>query len=200
MTTVNEIQNTLTQQIAANSGLDQHREYLGISKISGCPRAAYNEYFDGVGEISEATHRFCFAGYEQERSVLSLLQKSGIGCMDNGYGVIAPFDDRLCGHIDGLTLDNDLLEIKSLTVDKFERIRKEMKASYKHFIQVQLYMRYGGWRQCFTVYRCRETYEHLVIPVMYNERQAEKAENKAKAILAAIDAKVPPACECGRCK
>lgn len=195
-----EISTSLIRQIVIGSNLDNHRDYLGISKIFDCPRKAYIEYMDGIGDIDEATHRFCYAGYEQERSVISLLQQAGIGCLDSGLEVTAPFDNRLRGHIDGVTNDNELLEIKSLTVDKFRRVNADGRALFKHFVQVQLYMRYGGWKQAFIVYRCRETYEHFVVSVPYHEHRAEYFERKARTILDAIDAGVPPHCECGKCK
>ena len=64
-----EIAYRITTHIARVSGLDQHREYLGISKISQCPRAAVLEFKNGITETGEA-HRMCYAGYEQERAVM----------------------------------------------------------------------------------------------------------------------------------
>ena len=195
-----DILTSINLQIEAESGLDQHRPYLGISKIGNCPRETYNEYVNGQGAPTEAAHRFCFAGYEHERSVLSLLQRSGVGCTNNGYEVVAPFDARLRGHIDGLTTGGELLEIKSLSRDKFDRVQADQRVINKHFAQVQLYMRYGGWRMAYVIYRDRDTYRHMVLPVPYQPGTAAHLESKAKAILAAIDAGTPPPCECGRCE
>ena len=50
------------------------------------------------------------------------------------------------------------------------------------------------------IYRCRETYEHIVLTVLYMESQALKFELKAKRLLDAIDRKIEPECECGRCE
>lgn len=196
-----EIAYRITTHIARVSGLDQHREYLGISKISQCPRAAVLEFRNGITETGEA-HRMCYAGYEQERAVMQLLYNAGvaINSFPMSKEVVAPFDSRLRGHIDGETVDGDLLEIKSVSRFKFDKIRKDHHAKFEHFVQVQLYMRYGGWKKSFIVYRCRETYEHVVVEVPYNEGQAEKFEQKARKMLAYIDEGSLPPCECGRCK
>jgi hypothetical protein len=190
------IQNTISKYIIDNSKFDERRDYLGISHVSGCPRRAYINFTVGM-TVDENTRRMSFAGYDQERSILSML--NGM-VFDNGFEVIAPFDDRLRGHIDGKTTDNDLIEIKSVTVKKFQKIVETGKATREHFSQCQLYMRYGELPQAFIIYRCRETYEHKVIHIPYLENVALQLEEKAKQILQAIDNQVMPACECGYCK
>jgi len=196
------IQEKIEDYIQANSGLDQHREYLGISKIAGCPRGAVLEYRNGIEESPEA-HRMCLAGYEHEASVLRMLEEQGIA---DPYlyqslpdlEVVAPFDDRLRGHVDGQTFDKELLEIKSLSSHRFTKLMERGKPFYNHFVQVQLYMRYGPWKVGFVVYRNRDTYQHEVFYVKYKPGLAEKFEAKAQMILDHIDAGSLPSCECGR--
>jgi len=188
----------LIQQIERKSGLDQHRDYLGISKIAECPRAAVREYFHGPS-LTEQAYRMCFAGYEHERSIIELLAQARLA-KPITVEVVAPFDERLRGHTDALTMDDDLLEIKSVSVTKFQQVVRSTKALQKHFAQVQLYMRYGDWRQTFIVYRCRETYEHIVVRAPYVPIQAERYEQKAMMMLRYIDRNELPTCECGRCK
>jgi hypothetical protein len=60
-------------------------------------------------------------------------------------------------------------------------------------------MRYGGWKFAWVVYVCRETFEHKVIRVRYDELRAGRLEQKALDILKAIDAREQPKCECGYC-
>lgn len=193
------IEHALSCQIEKESGLDQHRDYLGISKIAECPRKAYDEYMNGTTP-TESAHRFCYAGYHQEADVLRLLNAAGIEVLENGHEVVSHLDQRLRGHIDGHTLDGHLVEVKSLNADKFRRVQADGRALFKHFVQVQLYMRYGGWEQAFIIYRCRDTYEHFVVEVPYQPSSADKFERKAMALLASIDRKERPACECGHCK
>lgn len=195
-----EIQHQIDQYIVNHSGLDQHRDYLGISKIADCPRKAYREYFDGVS-LSEEAHRMCFTGYEQETNILVMLVGMGVAKLlrEDEKEVVAPFDNRLRGHIDALTCEGDLLEIKSVSLNKFQGILASGKAPRRNYIQVQLYMLYGRWAKTFIVYRCRETYEHTVLYVPFNGMQALKFQQKAARLLESIDSKVEPECECRRC-
>jgi hypothetical protein len=193
------IQAALDEQITRDSGLDPHRDYLGISKVIDCPRRAVKEFLYGMTDLSDTAHRMCFAGYEHERSVIELLSHAGI-VHYAGIEVTAPFDKRLKGHIDAQSVDGDLIEIKSVSTVKFQKVNESGKALRRHFLQVQLYMRYGHWQQAFVIYRCRETYEHKVIRVPYVPSQADRLEEKAKLMLAFIDREELPACECGHCQ
>jgi hypothetical protein len=188
----------IKQYMQDNSGLDQHRNYLGISKISECPRKVVNEYFHGI-EPSEQAYRMCFAGYEQEDSVkkmlLPVLRNEGAV-----HEVIAGFDSRLRGHTDGETVDGNLLEIKSVSTSKFNKVSQTKRVLQNHYQQIQLYMHFGGWKSAWVVYRCRETYEHIVIKVAYNQNIAMALEEKAKRILRYIDEGTTPPCECGNCR
>jgi hypothetical protein len=188
----------IDEYIATHSNFDTHRDYLGMSKISGCPRQVVNEYLYGTPP-SELAHRMSYAGYEQERMVREMLFGAGIARLATRE-IVSPFDARLKGHIDAETVEGDLLEIKSVSVERFRKLWTDDRPLLSHNIQVQLYMRYGSYRNCLIVYRCRETYEHLVFDVRYNAGQAEKYEAKAKRILEAIDSDILPGCECGRCK
>jgi hypothetical protein len=114
--------------------------------------------------------------------------------------VVADFDSRLRGHVDGETVDGDLLEIKSVKRAKFETIRDTHMPLNEHFAQVQLYMKYGPWKKCWMVYVNRESMEHCVVKVDYLHTQAIKYEYKARRILAHIDSGILPACECRWCK
>lgn len=190
-----DIANKINQYMQANSNFDERRNYLGISHVAGCPRRAYFNYINGM-EINGNTYRMSFAGYENEKSVRDML---GGELESIGLEVVAPFDNRLRGHIDG-AMRNTMIEIKSVTVKRFEKVREAGKALPEHFEQCQLYMRYGNFQLTFIIYRCRETYEHLVLYVPYVPSVAEKMEHKAKRILLAIDDKKAPACECGYCK
>jgi len=190
----------ILDQIEKESGLELARTYLDISKIAGCPRAAVNEYNSGLTPTPTG-HRMAYAGYEQERSIARLLCNAGVFQEGSaGREVVAPFDDRLRGHIDGLTINNELLEIKSLSIKKFEMLQAANLPLKNHVVQTQLYLRYGHWKKAFLIYRCRDTYEHAVMPITYNEDMAVRYERKAKQILQAIDDCVLPPCTCSHCK
>jgi len=197
----NAIENSINVYIKENSNFDTHRDYLGLSKISGCPAAVYDEFKNG-SSASEQIYRMSYAGYEQERLIFDMLNKLGYARFPNNYcrEVVATFDKRLRGHIDGETYDGNLLEIKSVSNAKFQTIRSNKMALRNHYIQVQLYMLYGGYTEAWIVYRCRDTYEHFVVRIFFDRNQAMAAEYKAKRILEAIDKNERPACECGHCR
>lgn len=193
--TPEQLENLIKESLALRSGFEKKRDYLSISHVSGCPRRAMREYLEGF-EINEHTHEMCFAGYENERSVLDILHTVLI---HNPVEVVAPFDSRLKGHLDAMTVEGDVVEVKSVNARKWEKIIKERRPLLEHFAQVQLYMRYAKRERTFIVYRNRETYEHKVLQVPYREERARHFEDKARKILAAIDSGVLPECTCGRC-
>lgn len=193
--TPEQLENLIKEVIVFNSGFEKKRNYLSISHVSGCPRRAMREYMEGF-PVTEHTYEMCYAGYENERSVLEILHTVLIR---NPVEVVAPFDERLKGHLDAMTTEGDVVEVKSVNQRKWEKIIKERRPLFEHFAQVQLYMRYAKRERTFLIYRNRETYEHKVLQVPYSEERARHIENKAKKILNAIDSGVLPECECGYC-
>ena len=193
-----DVTNSIRNYMIDNSGFETTRSYLSISHISGCPRRAVDEYKNGF-TVNENTYRMCFAGYDQEKSIRGILEKTGI-LVIHGLEVIAPFDNRLRGHVDGISKDGDLIEIKSLSVKKWEKLLLANKAFYEHYCQCQLYMLYGKFNQTFIVYRNRETYEHKVISFDFSPAKAHELELKSRIILDAINTGNLPKCECGHCK
>jgi hypothetical protein len=197
-------QNKIEEHIRAHSGLEMKRDYLGISQVGKCPRQVVREYLHGKTEPSLQAHEMCYAGYLFEQDVMRRLYEIGVAYVPalEGQGqkeVVAPFDERLRGHIDGETVDGDLLEIKSVSRAKFEKVKSTHMAFTEHFSQVQLYMKYGPWKKCWIVYVCRETMEHHVVRVPYVHTHAVKMEIRAQRMLAWIDQGILPACECRNC-
>jgi hypothetical protein len=201
MITPTDFEAKIMQYLRLHSGLEVRRSYLGISQVVKCPRLAYRGFTEGT-DLDDYHHRMCYAGYLFERDVLQRMREMRIAVLPglNRREVVAPDDDRLRGHIDGLTAWGDLLEIKSVTTSKFALVCQQDRALHEHNDQVQLYMRYGGWKFCWMVYVCRETLEHKVIRVRYDEVKAKILEQKALLILAAIDRGEMPKCECGYCE
>lgn len=195
--TPKELENRLAKHVQLHSGLEV-RAYLGMSQVAKCARVSYDRFLNGE-EHSDFLHRMCYVGYLFEADVLRRMREMRIAVLDRRE-VVAGFDDRLRGHIDGVTPWGDLLEIKSVSTSKFDLICQQGRALHEHFDQVQLYMRYGGWKFAWVVYVCRESFEHKVIRVARSESRGLFLENKARLILAAIDARERPVCECGYCK
>jgi len=188
----------IQEYIAQHSGFEPRRDYLSMSHLSECPRKIVEEYFNGY-QIDEHTHRMAFAGYEHEMSLVAMLRVLGM-LETEQVEVVAPFDPRLRGHMDGVWEDS-VIEIKSVSRTQYEKIsKKQDKVLWKHFIQVQMYMHYSGLHRALVFYRNRETYEHMIISVGYHPDMALKFEEKARMILEAIDENRLPECECGKCK
>jgi hypothetical protein len=198
MITTKLLEDKLEAHLRIHSGLDAHRSYLGMSDVAKCARQAYDRFVDGA-ELNDYHHRMSYVGYLFEQDILRNMREIRVATLDRRE-LVAGFDDRLRGHIDGVTAWGDLLKIKSLTLSKFSLICQQARALHEHNDQVQLYMRYGGWRYAWIVYVCRETYERKVFRVRYDEARAAALEVKAMLILAAIDRRERPKCECGYCK
>lgn len=188
----------IAEYITNKSGFETRRDYISISHLADCPRRVVREYHAGF-DVSATTHHMAYAGYHQERDILEMLTNMGMLEQVN-VEVVAPFDGRLRGHMDGV-LENCVLECKSVSGRRWDGILKKAdRLPWKHYVQVQMYMRYSGMRNAVVIYRNRETYEHMVIMVPYNQTQADKFEMKAKEILLALDDEVMPECECGKCR
>lgn len=195
-TTPKEVENLINEHMVLHSRFEEKRDYLSISHISECPRRIYDEFLNGF-EVSDMTHRMCYAGYQQEESIRDILITHGLIQQINVE--VKAIDTRFMGHMDGLN-NEYVIEIKSVSSRKWDNILKKNKCLWKHFVQVQLYMRYAHRNQAIVVYRNRETYEHKVFIVQYKKPLADSFEKKAFMILDCIDQKTPPICECGRCK
>jgi hypothetical protein len=174
------------------------RNYLGMSRIGKCPRTLYDELVHGRRPPSERSKRYCHEGYLHEHDIVERLARVGVPVMNRNRELVAPFDDRFRGHIDG-EVEGDLLEVKSVNDEKFCRVM-DAGALPEHMDQVQTYLRYGGYERALLVYKCRNTGEVAVVEVARDEKRGAELEAKARAILAAVDGKGElPACTCGFC-
>ncbi len=187
----------LKDWLRLNSGLQENRNYLGMSQAGKCPRAIYELLMKGP-QTTDFHHQMCYAGYLFERDALARMIEMKFA-KEAKIEVVCPKDARIRGHVDGLTFWDDLLEIKSVTVKKFERISQTGNALWEHVDQVQLYMKYGPWKTAWVIYICRESFEHRVMRVQYDQGRAERLEVKLLEILVAWEKREPPACECGYC-
>jgi len=193
-----EFERKIMAHLRQRSGLQLDRKYLGMSQIGKCPRILYEQWFAGT-DGSDFGHRMAYTGYMHEWDVLNRLREMGLARLDRRE-VVADFDDRLRGHTDGLTEWGDLLEIKSVSAHKYEMVTYHNRALHEHTGQVQLYMLYGGWKYTWFIYVNRETFEHRVVRLAFDRQVALGLVEKAKRVLAAIDAQQPPACDCGKCE
>ena len=169
-----------------------------ISKIGQCPRKVWRDLSDGLQRPGNQGRRYMHEGVLHEADVIARLEAAGVPVLEQGRELVAPFDPRCVGHIDG-EVDGDLLEIKSCSRAAFEQVRWRGPKP-RHEEQVQMYLRFGDYERGLIVYKCRETGEIWVCEVMRDEAYGEELEERARAILAAVDRGEAPECTCGRCK
>jgi len=176
----------------------EERNYLGMSAIGRCPRWLYREMTNGRAMPTHAMLRLFHEGYLHERDLLARLQWAGYVIDLYGLELVAPFDARFRGHIDGV-LDGTLLEIKSVNDERFT-IVQDLGALAEHRAQCQCYMRYGGFADALIIYKQRSFGELYMVMLQRDEGEGKLLEAKARLILNAVDGKgALPACSCGRC-
>lgn len=197
------LKNQLCQSLRENSGLEGHRPYLGMSGISQCPRKLYFEFINGRQPPTDQQHWYCWTGYLHEAAILYLL---GIQVQQGQYEIVASYDERFRGHADHV-LDDQVIEIKSVTWDKFNRIRDSNRPQPEHNQQVQMYLRHGNFSRAQVIYIARDVPHRefdgppfWVFEVRPDGALADRLDQKARDILAAIDRQQPPACDCGYCR
>jgi hypothetical protein len=113
--------------------------------------------------------------------------------------VVARFDHRFRGHIDGVLKDGTLLEIKSTVQQDLDTIIANKTFKAHHLKQIEMYLEHGNYAKAIIVYVARDTGRMFALNVPRIESLIQALNEKAQRILAAFDAQQPPACECGRC-
>ena len=193
----------LCYALREQSGLEQHRPYLGMSGIAQCPRKLYYEFLGGRKPPTDQQHWYCWTGYMHEAAVVRLIAGDAEARQAE---IVAAFDDRFRGHVDHV-FNDQVIEVKSVYWGKFCDIRASGHPQREHDYQVQMYLRHGGFEKAQVVYVARDVPHRefdgppfWVFEVEPDEPLANRLDQKARDILAAIDQRVPPACECSWCR
>lgn len=194
-----DLRRRLERWTRVNSGWVKDRGYLGMSQIWRCPAELYDRMLNGRDAWGAAA-RYCYEGYLHEGDMRKRLE--GLGVYGEGRELVAEWDSRFQGHTDGELLWEGeaarLLELKSVSREKFGQVKKSNRALQPHYEQVQMYMRCGGYEEGVVVYKCRETGEVWPVLVWAHEPTQERLVGKARDVLAAVDGGERPECECGR--
>lgn len=193
------LEDQIRQFVHANSGLEAHRRYLGMSGIADCPRAQWTRYMNGV-ETGDNNHRNAYRGYLLEKDIKQILISIGFMKPESERELLAEFDSRFRGHTEGEDVSGGLIEVKTMSKVKYDAVVSERRLAYRHYRQVQAYMKYGNYTKCTAVIRCTETFEFHVMVVQPNYAIMAELEQKAKMILACIDESREPPCTCNRCR
>ena len=107
--------------------------------------------------------------------------------------IVAGFDARYSGHADGeieTPAGPVLVEIKSTTAAKIDRIRESWRLPRRTFAQVQTYLRHGGYDRGLVVYQARDTGAICVVGVKPIRPVADDLDAKAQRVLAEVDRRV----------
>jgi hypothetical protein len=183
-----------------HSRFEPDRKYLGMSGISKCALRLYRECVLGRrAEINDQTARRCYRGYLFEEDAHKRLAAARIYRPGSEKEILADWDNRFRGHTDGDTPDGDLLEIKSINSEDFARVIHTHRPVPAHFDQVQMYLRYGGYKHALIVYINTESFSEFFAEVNPDRSRQEILISKARSILAALDGGPEPLCSCGRC-
>jgi len=188
---------------ALDAAMNTHeqRDYLGMSQIGYCVREIYFRVTDGKTPESAQNlnlRRLQYLGILYEQDAIARLEAQGVKIDARQRELVAPFDDRFRGHIDG-EIDGDLLEIKTVYNQRaIQRVRAHGVLS-RHSMQIQAYMRYGEYERAQVLYIARDSGQPWVVTVLRSEQTGEDVEAKARRILAALDRKRAPSCQCGKC-
>ncbi len=204
---VREAKEKTMQYIRDHSGLELKRDYLGMSHIGRCARMQYDWFVNGKEHgPTDRAHMNCISGHMFEAKMLDILTHAGILALFESKELVAPFDPRFRGHIDGVTADGELVEIKTFTADAYRRIFRTQVIPVEYVYQIQTYMHYGNLPSTLFVAVSRgdgsrenDGLEFCFLNIRRDDLIGKRIEEKAKLILAAIDAGNPPICECGRC-
>ncbi len=180
-------------------GHEPHRHYLQMSQIDRCPRALYRLMVSGGDQPDRATLIKFQAGFVWEREILRRLRALELLDEQHGLSVHASFDDRFQGHVDAVLTDRTLVEIKSTVAEDLQRLIAQNTVKRPHMMQVQMYMEHGRFPRAVLFYVARDTGLMHAWNVPRIDALVMELNDKARRVLAAIDAHCPPVCECGRC-
>lgn len=176
----------------------EQRDYLGMSQIGGCPRWLYSKLMNGQKRPGGRALLAMHEGRMHRGDILERLKIAGVQVVGRDRELVAGFDERVRGHVLG-EVDGDLLLIKTLRDWDALASVMERGPRPRDRDQVQMYMRYGGYRRGLIVYKERQGGDVWVCWASVNEERGARLEEKARRVLAAVDAGEPPECECGRC-
>lgn len=191
-----DLKDRLVRHTIEHSGHDTDRTYLGMSQIDRREDDLVREMVTGERwRPTDDQHLMLHLGRVFEASVQDRLWDLGL-LVENSEEreLVAGFDERFRGHIDGEILDRahgerepECFDVKCISQFELQKRTSERRARDKDFAQMQMYVHHGGYERGHIIYVSRESgqiYVHEVRPV----RSLIDALNaKARRVLAAVD-------------
>lgn len=194
-----QLQAQVENWITNNSGLEKRRTYIGLSSVGDCSRRIVLAYYNGIN-TDYAQHRNAIRGYTMEAKAKQILIGAGILKANSERELQAVYSPLVKGHTEGETHAGELVEIKSMSKEKFDKVLAEGKLPYRNYRQVQAYMQHGGYKTALVFVICTETFECQLLRIQKNATAVAQIHEKLEKILLHIDNKTLPQCDCGRCK
>jgi len=178
----------LTDYTRVNGG-HETRHYLGLSQLHRDEEELVQDMINGSQEASDADVLKLALGYVVEEDIRKRLEGIGLAMPNTSFEIYADYDQRVKGHIDGMTnKGNQIYEIKSCVQAQLDFIRNNGdKLPKRHFNQVQAYMHHGRFKSCLMVYVARDTGEIWTKEVFYLPVVGASIEQKAKSVLKMYD-------------
>lgn len=198
MNPTEQLERDLTAWMVANSRLDSHRPYIGLSKAWECPRRIYDDYHNIVAtDPSREMVLRTFYSYQLEDLIMGWLASKFGDRVKHPGPDISRFEGLLQGHTDGMW-GRDLVEVKTVPLsqhipDTWKRLPQRV------FYQVQAYLHYTKIKYCQVIYFARDCGAVRVFGIPYNPGRGEQIEAKFNRLVWAVRSKDRPECECGRC-
>ena len=209
-----KLQHALTDFFAGHSGHDPDRDYLGMSQIA-LPEEKLLAQLRGDRWVpSTEDHLKLRLGHLHEAEIKAALEHLGhYASPEISAGwlydptekeLVADFDSRFRGHTDGQFVTHQgeehvLCEIKSIggSRDKgwplddiaYSDGMPRQALPEKHFAQVQMYMRHGGYERCWMIYVCRSRGLIWTCEVLSDAAMQYRLDAKAKRVLERFDAR-----------
>lgn len=184
---MNAILKKLADYTRQNCG-HETRYYLGLSQLHRPEEELLHEMVHGSKpQDDEAICRLAL-GYVVEADIRKRLEGIGIAIPNSQTEIVATYDDRVKGHIDGQTVEKrQIYEIKSTTQEKLDTIKLSNKLPNAHFMQVQGYLHHGEFQSCLMIYVARDTGKIWMKEVFRVRAIGQTLEEKAKRVLSQYD-------------
>lgn len=184
---MNSIIKDLTEYTRKTCG-HETRHYLGMSQLHRPEHELVWEMKNGSKHQTDDSIKRLALGYVVEADMRKRLEGIGVAIRNSQTEIVATYDPRVKGHIDGQTFEKrGIYEIKSTVQAKLDTIALSNKLPNDHFLQVQAYLHHGDFQSCLMVYVARDSGQFWVKEVFRIRTVGQMLEEKAKRILAAVD-------------
>jgi len=167
------------------------RFYLGLSQLHRPEEELVHEMLHGSKHQPDDAIKRLALGYVVEADIRRRLEGIGIAIPNSQTEIVAVYDDRVKGHIDGQTVEKrQIYEIKSTVQAKLDTIKLSNKLPNDHFQQVQAYLWHGDFQSCLMIYVARDTGQIWAKELWRITAMGKDLEAKAKRVLTEVDKKL----------